>query len=124
MGQYVTRLVQAVLRPVVRLAAKRAARIHAGAGRIDTHIHALPPAYLAELTKAGVSLMKSLITSENPRIVLTRLIDIRAILPDFQHQNGRPNLVLSRCEALERHWVSFHSPSNTSNIVSSQQGVS
>lgn len=58
MGQYVTRLVQAVLGPFVRLAASRAARIQAGAGRIDTHIHALPPAYLAELTKAGVSFAK------------------------------------------------------------------
>lgn len=55
MGQYVTRLVSAVARPVVRLLAKRASKIQAGAGRIDTHIHALPPAYLAELSKAGVS---------------------------------------------------------------------
>lgn len=55
MGQLMTRLVQAVLRPVVRVAAKRASRIQAGAGRIDTHIHALPPQYLAKLNKAGVS---------------------------------------------------------------------
>lgn len=55
MGQYLTRIIQAVMRPVVRLAAKRASRISAGAGRIDTHIHCLPPQYLAELNKAGVS---------------------------------------------------------------------
>lgn len=48
-------LVQAVMKPVVRLAAKRASKISAGNGRIDTHIHCLPPAYLAELNKAGVS---------------------------------------------------------------------
>ncbi|PSR87230.1 hypothetical protein BD289DRAFT_367419 [Coniella lustricola] len=41
------------MRPVVRLLAKRAARIQAGAGRIDTHIHCLPPQYLAELNKIG-----------------------------------------------------------------------
>lgn len=54
MGQHVTRLVQFILRPVARFLAKRASKIQAGAGRIDTHIHALPPAYLAELSKAGV----------------------------------------------------------------------
>lgn len=56
MGQHVTRIVQVLLRPVARFLAKRASKIQAGAGRIDTHIHALPPAYLAELSKAGVSL--------------------------------------------------------------------
>lgn len=55
MGQHVTRLVQVLLRPLARFLAKRASKIQAGAGRIDTHIHALPPAYLAELSKAGVS---------------------------------------------------------------------
>lgn len=55
MGQHVTRIVQVLLRPLARFLAKRASKIQAGAGRIDTHIHALPPAYLAELSKAGVS---------------------------------------------------------------------
>ncbi|ROV88101.1 hypothetical protein VSDG_09382 [Cytospora chrysosperma] len=53
MGQYVTKLVQAVMRKGVRIAAARASRIEAGEGRVDTHIHALPPEYLAELNKAG-----------------------------------------------------------------------
>lgn len=90
MGQYLTRLIQAVMRPVVRLAAKRAARIQAGAGRIDTHIHCLPPAYLAELNKAGVSVPEP--STRRPRHE-TDHVPTRETPPASQRQNGHPSPV-------------------------------
>lgn len=105
MGQHVTRIVQVLLRPLARFLAKRASKIQAGLGRIDTHIHALPPAYLAELSKVGVSydyarfLLERAIFDWEPGStddVVMAFSQNRAIRLGFPHQNGRLSPVSSR----------------------------
>lgn len=82
------------MRKGVRFAAARASRIEAGEGRVDTHIHALPPAYLAELNKAGVS-------DETFRVLLIHAehadhLFFRATHQDSLPRNGHLSLVSSR----------------------------